>query len=84
LLGPSIATGAPFSYARKPVATTSRTVRIGPRGGATAVSKNSVAVGPGHSAKTRTPRACTSSCSASENDRTNALLAPYTDIQGTG
>lgn len=49
-----------------------------------AASKNRVWVGPGHSARTRTPDALVSAHSASVKDSTNAFDAPYTAIVGTG
>jgi hypothetical protein len=48
------------------------------------VSKNAVSVAPGHSAVTRTPVPRVSAHSASVNDSTYALVAPYTAMYGTG
>ncbi len=49
-----------------------------------ATSKNSVRVAPGHSATTRTRVLGFSCATASVNERTKALVAPNTAIDGTG
>ena len=73
LLNPSTTTALPASYACSAVATTSAEERTGPRCGAPDSPENSVAVGPGHRHTTRTPRRCTSSCNASENETHEGL-----------
>ncbi|CFS37997.1 Uncharacterised protein [Mycobacterium tuberculosis] len=47
---------------------------------ALAISAHSVGTGPGHRAVTDTPVPCSSSCTASENVSTKALVAEYTAI----
>jgi len=82
---PGTAVLRPRSSARKATATTrSGDIRRPSDAFSPATSKNVVSVAPGQIAVTRTPVRRVSAQSASVNDSTNAFVAPYTDMYGTG